>query len=291
MESYKDMMTTDREISSTGKGKLLLLFIACSFLVFVVGGYNNFIPNDIILISRIFVFIVFLIPTFILYKSKGELNSYWRISFLFLIVSIGFLLTWFFGTWHLLIPGLSMSTVEGAAIAKVAEVLPVILSILVGIWLIEKDYTPIYLRGGDLKKSIKLGVLVSPAVLMLLIPLGFLNITASLDTIVSWMPWIFVFSFSNALYEELMIRGIFLRSYDSIFGQRTSLLLTSFVFAMLHIAIIGLADLVTFTIYFGLSFFLGALWAYVIQKSDNIWGAVLTHVIGDILFVLTMFGV
>ncbi|MBY8998578.1 MAG: CPBP family intramembrane metalloprotease [Candidatus Thorarchaeota archaeon] len=291
MESYKDMMTTDREISSTGKGKLLLLFIACSFLVFVVGGYNNFIPNDIILISRIFVFIVFLIPTFILYKSKGELNSYWRISFLFLIVSIGFLLTWFFGTWHLLIPGLSMSTVEGAAIAKVAEVLPVILSILVGIWLIEKDYTPIYLRGGDLKKSIKLGVLVSPAVLMLLIPLGFLNITASLDTIVSWMPWIFVFSFSNALYEELMIRGIFLRSYDSIFGQRTSLLLTSFVFAMLHVAIIGLADLVTFTIYFGLSFFLGALWAYVIQKSDNIWGAVLTHVIGDILFVLTMFGV
>jgi membrane protease YdiL (CAAX protease family) len=105
------------------------------------------------------------------------------------------------------------------------------------------------------------------------------------------MPWVFIFAFSNALYEELMIRGIFLKNYASVFGQRTALLLTSLAFAMLHISIIGLADLMTFVMYFGLSFFLGVLWAYVILKSDNIWGAVLSHTIADILLVLTVFGV
>ena len=38
---------------------------------------------------------------------------------------------------------------------------------------IEKDYASIYLRGGDLKQSIKLGILVSPAALFVVIPLGF----------------------------------------------------------------------------------------------------------------------
>ena len=291
MESEKTLMTHGKESSPAKKGALLILFVACSFLVFVVAGYNDFIPTDLILLSRIVVLIIFLLATIFLNRSEGSLKRYWRISFSFFIVSIGFFLAWFFGGWHNLIPGLSVSTVEGAAVAKVAEVLPVVLSILVGIWIVEKDYTPIYLRGGNLKQSFKLGILVSPAVLILVIPLGFLGLTASLDLIVSWMPWIFVFAFSNAFYEELMIRGVFLRNYDLIFGPRISLLLTSFAFAMLHIAIIGLADLVTFTMYFGLSFFLGLLWAYVIQKSDNIWGAVLAHVIGDILFVITMFGV
>jgi membrane protease YdiL (CAAX protease family) len=299
MENEESRMTPEQEttesidanISPTKKGALIVLFIACSFLVFVVGGYNTFIPADMILISRIFVVSVILISTFILYKFDGSWNEHWKLSFSFLIVSIGLLLAWFFGRWNELIPGFSISTVEGVAVAKVAEVLPVVLAILVGTWLIEKDYTPIYLRGGDLKKSFKLGILVSPAALLIVIPLGFLGLTVSLDVIVSWMPWMCVFAFSNALYEELMIRGIFLKKYESLFGQRLSLLLTSFVFAMLHIAIIGFADLVTFSIFFGLSFFLGVLWAYIIQKSDNLWGAVLAHVIADILFVLTVFGV
>jgi membrane protease YdiL (CAAX protease family) len=285
------MGVADVNISPSTRGALLILFIACSFLVFVVGGYNDFIPTDMILLSRTSVVLVLLLSTFILYKSEGRWQEFWRISYTFLIVSIGLLLAWILGRWYQLIPGLSLSTVEGVTVAKVAEVLPVVLAILVGVWLVEKDFTPIFLRGGDLKRSFKLGILVSPAVLLVVIPLGFLGLAVGLDVIVSWMPWLFVFAISNAFYEELMIRGIFLRKYDSLFGQSQSLLLTSFVFAMLHIAIIGLADLVTFSLYFGLSFFIGLLWGYVIQKSDSIWGAVFAHTIADILFILTVFGV
>ncbi|MFW9804513.1 MAG: lysostaphin resistance A-like protein [Candidatus Thorarchaeota archaeon] len=278
-------------LNSSSKGFLALLIIGCSFLVFNVGGYNDFIPRESILISRVSVVGILLLSTFILYRSKGRWHEFWRLSFFFMIASLGFLLAWFFGRWYQLIPGLSTSTVEGAAVAKVAEVLPIVSAILVGLWLVEKDFAYFYLRGGDLKKSIKIGLLVSPAGLYAFVLLGGFGFSASLDTLATWIPWLIVFAFSNAFMEELMIRGLFLRRYESLFGRKQSLILTSVIFALFHLAIIGFTDFITFWIYLSIPLVLGLLWGYTIQKSENIWGAVLAHLIADVIFVLAIFGV
>ncbi len=286
----KDLIE-EHSFSKTTNGFLLLLFIGCSFLVFNVGGYNTFIPSDLRLLARIAVAGIMFISTFILYRSQGRANRFWKISFSFLIASIGLVMAWFFGTWYYLIPGLSPSTVEGAAIAKVAEALPIILSILVGIWIVEKDFTSVYVQGGDLRRSIKLGLIASPAALFPFIALGGLTFSASLDALLLAMPWILAFSFSNGLMEELMIRGIFLREYDSFFGQTQSLILTSIIFAIFHQAIIGIADIISLAYYFSIPLIMGLIWGYIIQRSDNIWGSVLAHMIADVLFFLVMFGV
>ncbi|MFW9793919.1 MAG: lysostaphin resistance A-like protein [Candidatus Thorarchaeota archaeon] len=291
-------MTNDKAIiieekpsfSLTTTVALLLLFIGCSFLVFNVGGYNNFISTDLILLTRISVVGVMFFTNFILFHS-GRKDKYWKLSFSFLIASIGLLLAWIFGRWYTLIPGISLSTVEGIAIAKVAEVLPIVLSIIVGIWVTEREFTSVFLRGGSIRKSIKLGLLASPAALFPFVALGGLGFSASLHDVISWIPWICVFAFSNALMEELMIRGIFLREYESIFGQRHSLVLTSIIFGLFHQAIIGFPDLITISVYFSIPLVLGLVWGYIIQKSDNIWGAVLAHMVADIFFVLVIFGV
>ncbi len=293
-EEAPDQITTDEVetyITHVSQVAILTILIGSGLLVFFVGGYNNFWSTDTRFLAKICVVAILFLSTFIIYKSDGRWQQYWKLSASFLIVSIGFLLTWFLGNWHELIPGLSVSTVEGVAIAKVAEVIPMIMSMIVGTWLIEKEYTSVFLLGGDLKKSFKLGILTSPVGLIIIIPLGGLGISVSPEIIVSWMPWLCLFAISNAFYEELLIRGLFLRNLASLFGQNGSLILTSVFFGMIHIAIIGLSDLVIFLIYFSLSFILGLVWGYVIQKSDNIWGAVLGHTIVDILFVLTMFGV
>ncbi|TFH08701.1 MAG: CPBP family intramembrane metalloprotease [Candidatus Thorarchaeota archaeon] len=298
MENEPSKDSSD-QISTVGKedsfkkslnGLLLVLFTACSFLVINVGGYNNFIPTDMKLLARVLVVGVLLVATLILYRTEGAWKRYWRLSFSFLLSSIGLLLAWFFGRWYELIPGLTTSTVEGIAVAKLAEVLPIISTILVGMWLVERDFTQIFLRGGDLKKTFKLGLLLSPIALIPFIALGGLGLSAGIDEIVSWMPWMCVFAFSNAFMEELMVRGIFLKKYDSLFGQRVSLLLTSVIFAILHQAIIQYTDPITFSIFMGITFILGLSWGYIMQKSDNIWGAVLAHAIADILFILTVFG-
>jgi membrane protease YdiL (CAAX protease family) len=278
-------------VSATTKRFIAMLLIGCSFLVFNVGGYNDFVSRELIFLSRVGVVSILLISTFILRRTEGRLHEFWRLSYFFLIASIGLLLAWIFGRWYQLIPGLSTSTVEGVAVAKVAEVLPIVLAILVGLWLIEKDLTQFYLRGGDLKKSIKIGLLVSPAGLYSFVLLGGFGFSAGLDSVAMWMPWLLMFAFSNAFMEELMIRGLFLKRYESLFGQRNSLILTSVIFALFHLAIIGYTDFVTFWVYLSIPLFLGLLWGYTIQKSENIWGAVLAHLIADIVFILVIFGV
>jgi membrane protease YdiL (CAAX protease family) len=278
-------------LNSTTKGFSAILLIGCSFLVFNVGGYNNFIPRELIFLSRVSAVSILFISTFILHRAEGRWHEFWRLSYFFLIASIGLLLAWVFGRWYQLIPGLSTSTVEGVAVAKIAEVFPIVLAILVGIWLVEKDFTRFYLRGGDLKKSIKIGLLVSPAGLYSFVLLGGFGFSAGLDTVAMWIPWLLVFALSNAFMEEFMIRGLFLRRYESLFGQKQSLILTSVIFALFHLAIIGHTDFVTFWIYLSIPMALGLLWGYTIQKSKNIWGAVLAHAIADIIFLLVIFGV
>ena len=293
-EESPDQITHVVEESSFKKslnGLLLLLFTACSFLVFNVGGYNNFIPIEMILLTRILIVGVLLVATLLLYRTEGNWNRYWRLSFSFLLASVGLLLAWFFGRWYQLIPGISTSTVEGIAVAKLAEVIPIISTILVGIWIVERDFEPIFLRGGNLKKTIKLVIPISLIGFIPFIALGGLGLSAGIGEIVSWMPWMCIFAFSNAFMEELMVRGIFLKKYDSIFGQRTSLLLTSIIFAIFHQAILQYTDPISFSIFLGITFILGLAWGYIMQKSDNIWGAVLAHAIADILFLLAVFGV
>ena len=276
---------------SIRNGLLFILFTGASFLAFNVGGYNNFIPSGWRLIVRIVIASILFLSTIILYKAERSWNQYWKISYALLISSVGLVLAGFFGNWHTLIPGLSLSTVEGVSIAKVAEVIPIVATILVGTWLVERDFTPVFLRGGDIKKTFKIGLFVSPIALIPFIALGGLALSAGLNMILAWLPWMCLFGFSNAFMEELMVRGLFLKKYNAIFGKNTSLLLTSVIFGLLHQAIIEYTDPVTFTVFLLITFLLGLAWGYVMQKSDSIWGAVLAHAIADILFLSTVFGI
>ncbi len=275
---------------SIKNGLLFLLFTGASFLTFNIGGYNNFIPSEFRLIVRLIVAGILFLSTVTLYKAEGSWNKYWKVSYALLISSVGLVLAWFFGNWHTLIPGLSTSTVEGLAIAKVAEVIPIVVTILIGTWLIERDFTPVFLRGGDLKKTLKIGLIVSPVALIPFFALGGLSLSVGLGVIFVWLPWMCIFGFSNAFMEELMVRGLFLKKYNAMFGKNISLLLASVIFALLHQAILEYTDPVTFSLFLGITFLLGISWGYVMQKSDSIWGAVLAHAIADILLLITVFG-
>jgi hypothetical protein len=233
--SEKSIETNDKSIKN---GSLFLFFTGVSFLTFNIGGYNNFIPSGWRLPVRIIVASILFLSTIALYKTGGNWNKYWRISYALLISSIGLVLAGFFGNWYTLIPGLSLNTVEGISIAKVAEVLPIVLTILVGTWVVERDFTPVFLRGGSLKKTFQIGLLVSPVALIPFFALGGLALSVGLGVIVAWLPWMCLFGLSNAFMEELMVRGLFLKKYNAIFGKNTSLLLTSVIFALLHQAII-----------------------------------------------------
>jgi len=276
-------------LSLSSKGLLFFLFVGISFLVFTVGGYENFVPSGIRPLNRAIVFCILVVSVYVAKKSE-KLQPYWRVLFSFAVSSAGLLAAWYLGQLFRLIPGLSISTVEGVAIAKIAEVFPIIVAIVLGVWIVEKDMTSVFLKGGNVKRSITLGLLVSPLGLITFLALGGLGITVEANLIISWIPWIFAFSIANSLMEELMIRGLFLRKYAVFFGQTGSLLLTSVVFTLFHFAILANADFILSSILVVIFFVFGLAWGYVTQKSDNIWGSVLAHMISDMLVILAVFG-
>jgi membrane protease YdiL (CAAX protease family) len=288
LPTEKDSKT---DYSPTIKGLLMILFVGCSFLVFNIGGYNNFVPSSIVLLTRFVVVCILSLNTLILYKKERTQNGFWRLSFSFLIASIGLFCARIFGRWYELIPGLSTATVEGVAVAKFAEVLPIVIPIVIGIWLLERDFTTVFLTGGNFKKSVMLGLVLSPVALIPFFALGGLGLSASMGMIIGWIPWMLVFAFSNAFMEEMMIRGLFLNKYNSLFGQTQSLVLTSVIFAIFHQAILSYTDIIMFSAFLGITFVLGLVWGYIMQKTRNIWGAVIAHAVADILLLLTVFGV
>jgi membrane protease YdiL (CAAX protease family) len=276
-------------LKMSSKVGLFLLFIGLSFMTFTVGGYNNF-PDDVQPFIRTIVLVALAISTYIVKKSE-KLHRFWRIVYSFTISSAGLLAAWFLGQWYHLVPGLSISTVEGVAIAKVAEVLPIVIAILAGVWLVDKDMASVFLKGGNIKQSIELGLLFSPLGLIPFFALGGLGINVEANLILTWIPWIITFSIANGLMEELMIRGLFLRKYGAFFGQTGSLFLTSVVFTLFHFGLLEYADFISVSVIATFTFVLGLSWGYIVQKSNSLWGAVLAHMIADALGILAVFGV
>ncbi len=268
---------------------LIFLLMAASILAFTIGGYNYFMDRNVRTIVKCGIPVLFLIPTLGLYRS-GKYHKYWKVSFAFLSVAIGFLLAWIFGGWYTWVPGLVADSVEGWALAKVAETLPIIVGILVLAKLSGDKPFDLFLKGGDHKKALGLGLLCIPLGFVQFAVIGGFTLNVGIDTIVAWGPWLAIFAFSNSLMEELIFRGLFLRKYEAIMGPKASLALISVVFAIFHIILLPFMGLGGVLVFVTFLFFESWLWGRTIQKSGSIWGAVLAHAIGDVLLMIAAFG-
>jgi len=281
------------DISSKGINKKLIgLFVsfACvSIVVYIIAGYNYFMSPETRLVVKIVVPATLFFLTLILYLKSDLI--YAKIIFCFSIVSLGFLMAWFLGGWYNWIPGLISESVQGWAVSKIAEVLPIVLTVIISTFIIKDDFEELYFKGGSFWKSIKLGLYATPLAIIQFIVMGGLAVNIDAGTILAWIPWLLLFAFSNSIMEELIFRGLFFKKYYKIFSKRTSLILISIGFAIMHTSLLPFLGILETIMFVSFLFFLGMSWGYIIQKSQNIWGAVLAHAIADILFVIAAFGI
>ena len=92
--------------------------------------------------------------------------------------------------------------------------------------------------------------------------------------------------FLNAIREEILFRGLFLKKYDTFLGGDTSNVLQAIIFSLAHLS----AQVTPFTfVYLILSFFLGLAFGGVIQKTDSLLGAILFHAGADIPVIIAVF--
>jgi len=84
---------------------------------------------------------------------------------------------------------------------------------------------------------------------------------------------------ATGLSEELIFRGILLRRAVDALGQRRGLVYVTAIFASLHIFFLSGVDLV-------FVFAVGLFYGFVVLKTKNLWGAILSHSLGNVILYL-----
>jgi membrane protease YdiL (CAAX protease family) len=271
----------DDQTKLTSHIGFFILFLICGLLIFVLGSpYYSIFPTNKSTAYNTCLCIVFAASSISLYRIE-KFRKYWQASFAFFIASFA---NWFLGIGVFRFSGSSSSALEGIALDKISQFLPIVLSILVLTTIARGDMGSIYIKRGRLKKGLAIALIIFVAFGVAGIMLG-LSKNKSLTTLISRMPLLLVFCFANASMEELWFRGIFLKKLEPLIGSASARVLTSIVFAVSHVGatyvagaeVLGLLSTV-------LALGLGC--GYLMQKTDNIWGAILVHAGADLFYAL-----
>ncbi len=85
--------------------------------------------------------------------------------------------------------------------------------------------------------------------------------------------------FATGLSEELIFRAILLKRAVEGLGERAGLLYVTAIFASLHIFFLNGVDLL-------FVFGVGLLYGFVVLKTKNLWGVILSHSLGNVILYL-----
>lgn len=268
---------------------LFIVFFACGLVIFVFGSnYFEIFPTNKNLTYNVIVSAVFLIAALTL-RINRNWNKYWQIAFAFFIASVVFPVTLVFSGWtDTVLRWFKETTIssQGTAIAKLSEMILVVVPILILTKVSGADLGSIYIKRGNLKMGLGFGAIVffnfaTSAFLF------FAERFTSIDRLAAAVLWGMVFSFANSFMEELWLRGIFLKRFESILGIGGSVLLTSIVFGLMHGGAVYLMP-AALPFMVANTFTLGLACGYLMMKSDSIWGAVLIHAAADFFLFIAL---
>jgi membrane protease YdiL (CAAX protease family) len=262
---------------------LFVLFLICGLTVFIFGtSYYDRFPTNTSGLFKIGSSALFLV-TVILTRKIPLLKPYWRVMYAFFVASMVNVVTWYFaiylreGLFDML--GVSTATTPGMTFAKLLEASLTVGVILVLVKLSGDDLASVYIRKGNLRWALMIGVLALvnfTASAVLIAANSDLNIEAMVADLPLWL----LFSLANGFMEELWFRGLFLGRLQAIIGAGGAIWMTSIWFGVMHVFAVyvsGIGALVFATLVFTLGF----AFALLMQKTKNIWGATLFHAASD----------
>lgn len=135
----------------------------------------------------------------------------------------------------------------------------------------------IYLRKGNLRLGLTIGLITFAAISAVSIPWARWQYQAgslSLATVLPWTPWVLLFVLANSINEELLFRGLFLRKFEPFLGAFPANLAIAIPFALLHV---GQQYTTAAILLLVQTLVLGLVLGYIMQKTDSIWGSFLVH--------------
>ena len=269
---------------------LFVLFLICGLLVFAFGvDYHSRFPTNTSGAYKIGLSAIFLVAMVVLRRGK-RLKVYWRAAFALFAASLTNVFTWYFVVglreWLLSLLRLSLETPQGLAVAKLCDALLRVLPILVLVRLSGDDMGSIYLKKGNLRWSLTVGLLalVNLAATSIVIAA---SREGGLESVAHSIPWWFAYSLINGFMEEVWYRGLFLRRLQPVIGVTGSIWLTSLVFGLSHLLAVYIAPPGA-PVFATIVFTLGLAFGLLMQKTDSIWGAVVFHLGTDLFWFVAV---
>lgn len=267
---------------------LVLLFLGmCVFVVF--SHMRPVFSRNTDIIGRILAAAVLLGFSLWALRSK-HFKMYWPVLFAFFISLLAISVDYYLPSsqWLLSFLRIPIQTPTGLALDKLDSSIIIIGSIILLTKISGEKLSSVYLDKGNIRKSLSIGIVAFViSVLGSVFVAGLFGAqNLGLARIIPWIPWILIFIFGNALNEELLFRGLFLKKMEPLVGRFVSNLVIAIPFVLHHTGVTYTNDALIFLAYL---LPLSLVWGYITQKTDSLWGAVLFHAGTDIPVVLVIF--
>lgn len=262
-----------------------LLLLALGIIVFFIGGYwaieSHQVRTAIKIATPLTILAILLAG-----RRSDRLSPHWdRLLVGFLAASCGFLASWLVGDLVARFLSTEIDSVRDIALLKVMDAVPILIVAFVVARVGGIRASELYLGKGRIKAWLTIG-LASLALFLVLFLLQARQQGIKSSQVFAYAPWTALFVMSNGLMEEFHFRGLLLRSATGLLGPHAANLCIALFFALVHAPTQYTPDIVAFL---AITFSLGLIWGYLIQKTDAIWGAVLFHAGADLVVIVGIF--
>ena len=268
---------------------LIILFLISGLLIFFFGSsYFSLFPTNQSDAYRFAITVVFLASALLLRRS-ASLRKYWLVAYAFFIAALAQFLAsslatfreWIFGNFQI-----ASNTTPDLIAGKLFEAVVVITTIILLTKVAGGSLGSIYLQKGNLKVGLFVGACMLVNNLSIGLIMG-INGGATPEALITILPWALTYSLANALMEELWFRGLFLRKFVPFIGVGGSILVTSLIFTLTHAGAVYISN-EQILFFLATLFPLALLWAYLMHKTDSVWGSMLFHAGADMFLFLAM---
>jgi membrane protease YdiL (CAAX protease family) len=293
------MQTTNGQSTSKLTQAIAFLFYLIGGLLVFLWGANTFrlFPTNMNIVYEWGLTLILLLLAVVMQRVP-RLQIYWKIASALFIASAANAVNLSLGNFLAPILHLFGEDMRFYAIDKLAQAIPIVLTIILLTMWTGDDLGSLFLKRGNLRLGLKFG-LISFAIFAVIFTVivviqaggpknqGLFASGIPVNTVVNAIPWILMFCFVNSFMEELWFRGVSLGKLTPVLGRTASIVVTALVFGSTHAAatyITPIQMLLFATIVIGL----GLVNAYMMLKTDSIWGSVFFHAGYDLLVILPL---
>ena len=291
------MKTTNGQSASKITQAIAFLFYLIGGLLVFLWGANTFqlfhTNRNIVYEWGITLVLLFLA---VIMQRVQRLHVYWKIASALFLASAANAINLTLGNFLAPILHLFNEDMRFLAFDKLSQAIPIVLTIILLTLWSGGDLGSLFLKRGNLRQGLTFG-LISFAIFAVIFAVivvvqangpqtqGLFASGVSINTIVANIPWILMFCFVNSFMEELWFRGVSLGKLTPVLGRTSAIIVTALVFGSTHAAATYITP-IQMLLFAVIVISLGLVNAYMMLKTDSIWGSVFFHAGYDLLVIL-----